>query len=769
MTRATPSESKLKMTQTGSHGLGIRSDMPFLKRHDARCWVQALLSGGLLLTLIACNDSLSTFDPYANGVSYPWSDAPSANSAPLALSGGNHFLSDLTWKTASSGWGAIERDRSNGEQSAGDGKTITVSAKTFAKGLGVHAPSSIVYGLNGQCSSFSAEVGLDDEVDANSKGKGSVTFKVWTDGTVKFDSRVMRPTDAAKSISLDLAGVKEIKLEVTNGGDDLSWDHADWGDAQVACTAVTTSPPAPPPPPQPPVTPPTSSVALTLSATRLERPALVTISANVTGPPPARLEFYRGATKIGEDSTAPYSVELALTKTETSSSAITAKAIDSSGKITASNAATLEVAISGRVLYVSPGGNDSNDGSSELKAVTIQGGANLSKPGDTILVMKGEYAQADANNNIVTMNHSGTSSAWIALMAYPGERPLLRSRNWQAISVQSSYILVEGFEIAGNRDQITLDDARSQQNNVSNPVTSGNCIGITEPYNRPGEFVHHVIVRNNIVHQCPGGGIYSVRADYMTIEDNVVWGNSYYSPYAASGISLYQNWNSDASTGIKNIIRRNVVYANQNLIPFYYSDPDPAKRNISDGNGIIIDDGRNTQSFAGSTKTPYNGRTLIENNVVYGNGGRGIHVFLSDHVDIFNNTLFQNSNSPSIKDGELTTIWASDTRSYNNIIVPLSNRPANQRLGTPSNPSDKTTQLFDFNLIFGGTGSDGTGTGSLIGVDPNFISASSNNFRLQPNSPAIDKGSPNFSALEDIDRVKRPLGAGVDLGAYETR
>src|SRR5690606_7762900 len=56
---------------------------------------------------------------------------------------GEHYLSDLDWVEASSYWGPIERDMSNGEQAPGDGGPITIAGTTYAKGLGLHAPSSV--------------------------------------------------------------------------------------------------------------------------------------------------------------------------------------------------------------------------------------------------------------------------------------------------------------------------------------------------------------------------------------------------------------------------------------------------------------------------------------------------------------------------------------------------------------------------------------------------------------------------------------------------
>ena len=48
-------------------------------------------------------------------------------------------LGDLPWSEATSGWGPVEKDRSNGEQGPGDGQTIRLNGRRHAKGLGVHA------------------------------------------------------------------------------------------------------------------------------------------------------------------------------------------------------------------------------------------------------------------------------------------------------------------------------------------------------------------------------------------------------------------------------------------------------------------------------------------------------------------------------------------------------------------------------------------------------------------------------------------------------
>jgi hypothetical protein len=76
------------------------------------------------------------------------------------------------------GWGPVERDRSNGDNGAGDGGPLVLNGVTYAKGLGAHAPSDVRYAL-GACSVFTAQVGVDDIAGTS----GSLVFQVWVDGT----------------------------------------------------------------------------------------------------------------------------------------------------------------------------------------------------------------------------------------------------------------------------------------------------------------------------------------------------------------------------------------------------------------------------------------------------------------------------------------------------------------------------------------------------------------------------------------------------------
>ncbi|KJK55511.1 NPCBM/NEW2 domain-containing protein [Saccharothrix sp. ST-888] len=183
------------------------------------------LTGGGRLRLVVTDGG--------DGIDYDHADwaAPllSCGSGPAA---GSHPLSDLAWSSAVSGWGPVERDRSNGEQQSGDGRTIGIRGTTYAKGLGVHAYSEIDYYLGGTCTNLGVDVGVDDE----SNGNGSVDFRIYRDTALVADSGIRTGKDPAKHLVADLTGGYELRLVVTDGGDGVTSDHADWAAPTLSCT-----------------------------------------------------------------------------------------------------------------------------------------------------------------------------------------------------------------------------------------------------------------------------------------------------------------------------------------------------------------------------------------------------------------------------------------------------------------------------------------------------------------------------------------------------
>ncbi|GAB3542296.1 endo-alpha-N-acetylgalactosaminidase family protein [Arthrobacter tecti] len=141
------------------------------------------------------------------------------------------FASDHQWVSASNGWGPVERDLSNGDQGTGDGTPLTLNGTAYEKGLGAHAASDIEYFVGGQCTRFTADVGVDDAQPT----RGTIQFEVWADGRRLTQTPVMRPDSQTIELDVDLTGARYVNLIVGNAGDGVGNDHGDWADAQFHC------------------------------------------------------------------------------------------------------------------------------------------------------------------------------------------------------------------------------------------------------------------------------------------------------------------------------------------------------------------------------------------------------------------------------------------------------------------------------------------------------------------------------------------------------
>ncbi|MGL5381526.1 NPCBM/NEW2 domain-containing protein [Clostridium sp.] len=141
---------------------------------------------------------------------------------------GFDYVSDKEWKSANTGWGTVNKNKSV------DNNDIRVNKYsediTYEKGIGTHANSTIIYDVSDEnYDYFTSYVGVDKEVDGS---VASVTFEVWVDGVKKYNSGKMIAGSPAEYVNVDIKGAKEVKLVVTDAGDGAGSDHADWADAK---------------------------------------------------------------------------------------------------------------------------------------------------------------------------------------------------------------------------------------------------------------------------------------------------------------------------------------------------------------------------------------------------------------------------------------------------------------------------------------------------------------------------------------------------------
>ena len=143
----------------------------------------------------------------------------------VAASAESVWLADLDLGGVVQGYGQPRKNKSV------DKHPLKLGGQTYAHGLGTHAESLFEIDLQGQAETFSAMVGVDDEVKGS---HGSVEFKVTGDGKQLFTSGLKKAGEQPSAVKVDVRGVKSLLLEVTDAGDGIDSDHADWADAQIS-------------------------------------------------------------------------------------------------------------------------------------------------------------------------------------------------------------------------------------------------------------------------------------------------------------------------------------------------------------------------------------------------------------------------------------------------------------------------------------------------------------------------------------------------------
>ena len=120
-----------------------------------------------------------------------------------------------------------------------DGNPILIGGVSFAHGVGTHANSVMMIDLKGSATKFLSIVGIDDET----AGNGTVSFQIWVDGAKAADSGDVRPGENPRMLIADLQDAEEMVLIVTDSGDGIANDHADWAGAMILLKPEATEKP----------------------------------------------------------------------------------------------------------------------------------------------------------------------------------------------------------------------------------------------------------------------------------------------------------------------------------------------------------------------------------------------------------------------------------------------------------------------------------------------------------------------------------------------
>ncbi|MGZ0150585.1 right-handed parallel beta-helix repeat-containing protein [Kribbella sp. WER1] len=360
---------------------------------------------------------------------------------------------------------------------------------------------------------------------------------------------------------------------------------------------------------------------------------------------------------------------------------------------------------------------------------TVQAAADASRPGDTILIAAGTYQEA-------LTPRSGAAGKEIVYRAAPGAGVVLDGkkqlkagdglldldgRSWlrfEGIRIRNSpthgvygsktsHITFLHCEVASSSNGGLVILGGSDITVDGCDVHDNNDKGTSASHEAitMGEGTTRFDVYNNHVHD---NGEEGIDAKYDDNAHGAIHGNSVHDN---RGPNIYV----DSSAGV--LVYANTVYG--------------AKESTKAGIAVAVED-------YSTSRTARDIR--IYNNVSYGNAGGGISFWKESSgtiagISIVNNTLADNP-KPAI-------VGATEVSGAGNVVR---------------------------NTIFAG---NATGLGGPFAADhnltadPGFVDRGAGDFHLRPDPRAIDAGSSTGAPANDHDGVRRPHGAGVDIGAYE--
>lgn len=118
------------------------------------------------------------------------------------------------------------------------GGPIRLTDTVYLRGLGVHAPSRVVYEIPAGWTTFRAMVGLDH----GARGRGTAVARIELDGREVFRSERMSGATPPQDVAIPVQGARRMALIVEPTGDGRRFDHVSWALARFTREAAATQP-----------------------------------------------------------------------------------------------------------------------------------------------------------------------------------------------------------------------------------------------------------------------------------------------------------------------------------------------------------------------------------------------------------------------------------------------------------------------------------------------------------------------------------------------
>jgi serralysin len=403
--------------------------------------------------------------------------------------------------------------------------------------------------------------------------------------------------------------------------------------------------------------------------------------------------------------------------------------------------------------YVGPNGHDWNGGSSAAPWLTISHAVSaLSRsphPGVCVNVAPGTYTES--------LYLSNMSGGWDA----PNGYLVFRSSIFHGATIKLPYanIYSDGGTVAIQYSHHIIFDGFN--------VTGYPNVPYAGVHGLFASHSHHIKWINNNVHDVGGGGIITSYSDYIYAQGNVIYNTSCCYIHGASAISDWDAVAVDSNPGFHNVFSNNVIFSN--------AEGADGRRH-TEGHGIALD------TFRLGPAGSYPATTLIENNLIYNNGGAGIILYYSNNATIRNNTVYHNRRDQTFQypGADVAVVNSSRVIAVNNIID--TDISANKDILSIQDQTYDYTNIGNVwirNLTFNGfPGQPSVGNfsqykmgtpitaanGNILGSNPYFVSPGID-FHLHSWSPAVGKGTAAYGVpVRDIELKLRTNV--IDLGAF---
>jgi parallel beta-helix repeat protein len=348
--------------------------------------------------------------------------------------------------------------------------------------------------------------------------------------------------------------------------------------------------------------------------------------------------------------------------------------------------------------------------------------------------------------------------------------------NQRGVSVSASQVILQNNRVENNRGTGIIFFTGSSGSIEGNTIQNNNDGDSASPFDRGIEIqnlTQTLEIKNNTISGNASQGVI-VFSSNVTLTDNRISGNL---------VGVLGTVSSSTAAGAVVNVRNNTIenHREEGIALFAQTSGEIT------GNKILNNNDRNANTFfdRGIEIVNTAGEFLIQNNEITGNGNQGVIIF-STRARLINNLIANNAAGVTLNASSDTPTLGAQANLINNTIA------VNSNLGV-STVSGSSSRAIIVNSIISGNTDDLDGVASadvsftLIGDgtfanqnnnltgDPRFVSAAGGNFRLQSNSPAIDRGSNAAIAgvMTDLAGNARVVDgdrngtATVDLGAYE--